>query len=125
MARGMLELSHKNLEVWKLSIELMKEVYKLTAAYPKEEMFGLTSQMRRSSVSIVSNLSEGAARKSKKEKSRFFEVSRSSLVELDAQVEISLALNYLDDKKVQHLKSIAPSVFKILCKLISNNNETK
>jgi four helix bundle protein len=120
----MLELSHKNLEVWKLSIDLMKEVYKLTSGYPKEEMFNLTSQMRRSSISVVSNIAEGAARKSKREKSRFFEISRSSVVELDAQVEISLALSYLDQHQIQNLKSVAQSVFKILCKLISNNNES-
>ena len=61
----MLELSHKKLEVWKLSMEVTKEVYKLTATFPKEELFNLTSQMRRASVSVVSNLSEGASRISK------------------------------------------------------------
>lgn len=118
----MLELSHKKLEVWKLSLELVKEVYRLTAGFPKEEMFNLTSQMRRAAVSVASNLSEGAARKTKPDKRRFFEISRSSLVELDTQVEISIGLNYLNEMKTQNLKPIALSVFKILSKLISNND---
>lgn len=116
----MLDLSHKKLEVWKLSIELVKEVYKLTGSYPKEELYGIVSQMRRASVSVASNLSEGAARTSAKEKCRFFEISRSSLVELDTQVEISIALEYLNEQKINGLKPTAESVFKILSKLISN-----
>ena len=117
----MLDLSHKKLEVWKLSVALVKEVYKLTATFPKEEMFNLTSQMRRAAVSVASNFSEGAARKSKPDKNRFFKISRASLVELDAQVEISIALNYLTEEKIKYLKPTAESVFKILSKLISNN----
>ena len=93
----MLELQHKKLDVWKLSKTLIKEIYKLTATYPKEELFGLTNQMRRASVSITSNIAEGASRKSKTERKRFFEISRSSLVELDTQLEISLDLNYLEN----------------------------
>lgn len=116
----MLDLSHKKLEVWKLSLELVKEVYKLTGTYPKEELYGLVSQMRRASVSVASNLSEGAARTSSKEKCRFFEVSRSSLVELDTQVEISVVLDYLNEQKIKGLKPTAESVFKILSKLINN-----
>ena len=93
----MLELQHKKLDVWKLSKTLIKEIYKLTATYPKEELFGLTNQMRRASVSITSNIAEGASRKSKTERKRFFEISRSFLVELDTQLEISLDLNYLEN----------------------------
>ncbi|MFN8287883.1 MAG: four helix bundle protein [Chitinophagales bacterium] len=116
----MLELSHKKLEVWKLGLELVKEVYQLTAKLPREETFGLTAQMRRSSVSVVSNLAEGAARKSQKEKVRFFEVSRSSLVELDTQVQLCLTLNYFRETDLKILEPIVQSVFKILSKLISN-----
>ena len=92
----MLELQHKKLDVWKLSKTLIKEIYKLTASYPREEIFGLTNQMRRASVSITSNIAEGASRKSPTERKRFFEISRSSLVELDTQLEISLDLEYLE-----------------------------
>lgn len=117
----MLELSHKKLEVWKLSMEVTKEIYKLTAAFPKEELFNLTSQMRRASASVVSNLSEGASRISKAEKRRFFEISRSSLVEPDTQIEICLMLGYLNQSNIILLTSSTQSVFKILSKLISNS----
>ncbi len=60
-------MTHKDLDIWKLGIELVERVYEMTAEYPKEEIYGLTNQMRRASVSIPSNISEGAARSSKKE----------------------------------------------------------
>ena len=119
----MLNLSHKKLEVWKLSMEVTEEIYKLTAVFPKEESFNLTSQMRRAAVSVSSNLAEGASRISTAEKKRFFEISRSSLVELDTQIEISLRLGYLDESKTETLNSKVESVFKILSKLISNYND--
>lgn len=121
----MLDLSHKKLEVWKLSLVLVKEVYKLTATFPKEETFGLSSQMRRSVVSVASNLAEGAARKSPKEKARFFEVSRSSIVELDTQVEISKTLNYVSQETLQLFNQTSESIFKILSKLIQNAERGK
>jgi four helix bundle protein len=79
----MLNLSHKDLEVYKISLLLVKEIYKLTRSYPKEEQFVLVTQLRRAAISVCSNLAEGAARKSGREKKRFYEISRSSLVEID------------------------------------------
>ena len=76
----MLNLNHKKLEVWKLSVDLIKLTYKTTESFPKSELFGVTNQLRRASVSIASNLAEGCARKSVIERKRFFEISRSSLV---------------------------------------------
>ena len=67
----MLDLSHKNLEVYKIALQLVKEVYSVTKQLPKDELYGLTSQLRRAAVSISSNLAEGAARKSAKEKKDF------------------------------------------------------
>lgn len=63
--------THKDLDVWKQSIALSKEIYQLTKTFPKEEMFGLVSQMRRAAVSIASNIAEGAARRGNKEFSHF------------------------------------------------------
>jgi len=60
-------MTHEDLDIWKLGIELVEKVYEMTAEFPKEEMYGLTNQMRRATVSIPSNISEGAARSSKKE----------------------------------------------------------
>lgn len=70
-SRMMLNLSHKNLELYKLSLQLVKEVYALTGNYPKEEQFVLVSQMKRAVISVSSNVAEGASRISKPEKKRF------------------------------------------------------
>ena len=90
----MLELSHKKLDVWKKSIELVSEVYKLTSNFPSQEQIGLTSQIRRTAISIPSNISEGKACSSKAETLRFLDIPRASLVELDTQIEIANKLNY-------------------------------
>ena len=79
----MLKLSYKKLDVWKQSMILIKKVYVFTKGLPSEEKFNLISQMRRSAISVASNIAEGFARYSNKEKKRFIEISRSSLVELD------------------------------------------
>jgi four helix bundle protein len=110
----MLKLNHKNLTVWKKSIELVKEVYSLSKALPPDEKFGLVSQIRRASVSVSSNISEGASRKSKNERSRFYEIARSSLVELDTQIVICLSLDFLNNKDTQKLEVSANEVFAML-----------
>lgn len=107
----MLNLSHKKLEVWKDSIELVTLVYEFTEHFPSEEKFGLISQMRRASVSVSSNISEGAARSSRKERKRFYEIARSSLVELDTQIIISTKLNFLSAKDLETLDKMMNKVF--------------
>ncbi len=116
----MLNLSHKNLDVYKISLALVKEVYRVTKVYPKEEQFVLVTQLRRAAVSVCSNLAEGAARKSAKEKIRFYEVSRSSLVEIDTQFEISLLLDYLKKEDIAALEKHLESTFKMLSKMMTN-----
>lgn len=116
----MLNLSHKNLEVYKISLLLVKEVYRLTKFYPKEEQFILVTQLRRAAISVCSNLAEGAARISPKEKKRFYEVARASLVEVDTQVEISLMLEYLRKENITDFEKYEESVFRILSKMIGN-----
>lgn len=114
----MLKLNHKDLNVFKKSIQLVSEIYRLTDNFPKSETFGLTSQMRRAAVSIPSNLSEGASRKSAKERKRFYRISRSSLVELDTQLEISIKLNYLNNNKTKNVEKMANEVFAMLSNMI-------
>lgn len=118
----MLNLGHKNLNVWKLSLNLISEIYRLTKAYPKEELYGLTSQMRRAVVSVSSNIAEGASRRSYLERKRFYEISRSSLIELDTQLEISLKLNYISDGFINELGDLVNHVFAMLTKLIDKTN---
>jgi four helix bundle protein len=86
---------HKNLDVWTVSMELARTVYRLTAAYPDEERFGLMSQMRRAAVSIPSNIAEGAARDSDSEFRNFLSIARSSLSELDTQFDLSCDLGFV------------------------------
>ena len=117
-----MNLNHKRLEVWKESIELVKIIYTMTANFPKSELFGLTSQLRRAGVSIVSNIAEGCSRKSSVERKRFFEISRSSLVEIDTQLEISLNLNYLTNEDLDNLSELLNKLFAKLSNLISKTN---
>ena len=96
-------ITHKDLDIWKLGIELVQEVYKTTVEFPKEEIYGLTNQMRRAAVSIPSNISEGAARSSKKEFIQFLYVALGSLAELETQAIISEKLGYLRNHPLMEL----------------------
>lgn len=86
---------HKDLDVWQFSMSLVSEIYRLTGTFPKEEIYGLTNQMRRAAVSVPSNIAEGAARNSKKEFLQYLYVSLGSLAELETQLLISKNLGYL------------------------------
>lgn len=87
---------HYKLDAWKASMDLVNGVYKLTQAFPKEEVYGLTAQMRRAAVSIPSNLAEGAARTGQREFAQFLNIARGSLSELETQLLISADLGYLE-----------------------------
>lgn len=116
----MLKLSHKQLDVYQYGLKLVKEVYELTKVFPSEERFLIVNQLRRAVVSVCSNLAEGAARKSKIEKCRFYEISRSSLVEIDTQIEISLLLQYLQLNQIKQLEAYLESCFRMMSKMITN-----
>ncbi|MBL7740071.1 MAG: four helix bundle protein [Chitinophagaceae bacterium] len=118
----MLQLSHKKLDVYQLSLRMIKEVYKATAKFPKEEQYVLTSQIRRAVISVCSNIAEGASRITKPEKKRFYEISRSSLVEMDTQFEIAIILEYYKTGEMQELEQSLESVFRMLSKMIDNLN---
>lgn len=89
--------AHHGLEAWKLSRKLATDVYKLTKNFPKEEMFGLTAQIRRCAVSIPSNIAEGAARTGSKEFAQFLSIARGSASELDTQLLIAADLGYIEE----------------------------
>lgn len=110
--------SHEDLKVWQESMTLVENVYALTASFPKEEVYGLTSQIRRSAVSVPSNIAEGAGRQSKAEWIRFLFIAQGSLSELDTQLKIAQRLNYIAEAK-----EIFSSIFFIrnmLTKLINS-----
>ena len=85
---------HRDLHAWQRAIELVKVIYRLTAAFPDSERFGLTAQMRRAAVSVPSNIAEGAARTTTREFLHFLGVARGSLSELDTQLVIAQELAY-------------------------------
>ena len=114
----MLTLKHKDLDVWQNSIELVSEFYELTISFPREEQFSLTSQIRRSAISIPSNISEGMARPSNLETIRFLDIARSSLVELDTQIQIAINLKYLNSSEIEKLSEMVNHIFAMLSKLI-------
>ena len=94
---------HRRLEVWKKSMDLVTEVYRLTERFPPDERFGLAKQMRRCAVSIPSNLAEGAARKGDSEFVQFLHMAMGSLSEPDTQVEISRRLGFLSDSDLSRV----------------------
>ncbi len=89
---------HYKLEAWKAAMALVKIVYETTQTFPREEVYGLTAQMRRAAVSIPSNLAEGAARTGPREFAQFLSIAKGSLSELETQLLISAELGYLDKK---------------------------
>ena len=93
----------REIKVWKKSMDLVTILYKSTKNFPQDELFGLTSQMRRCAVSIPSNIAEGFGRKSPNDFKRFLQISMGSLFELETQVEISKNLNYIDDFQFNNL----------------------
>jgi len=115
-----LNLNHKKLKAWEKSINLIKEAYKITSKLPKEEMYGLTNQIRRASVSSASNIAEGASRKSLIERKRFYQIARSSLVEVDTQMEICRELNFLNNEDTRTLNIEVNNVFALLTAMINN-----
>jgi four helix bundle protein len=121
----MLNLSHKNLDVWEKSVELVSEVYKLTIKFPIQEQYGLTSQIRRSAISVPSNISEGVARTSKSETVRFLDIARASLVELDTQIEIAVKLDYLRNSDTIILSEMINHTFAMLSKFIKSIKNDK
>ena len=95
--------SFKDLEIWKRGIALVEEIYEQTRSFPKEELYGLTSQLRRAAVSIPSNISEGFARFHNKEYRQFLYTSLGSCAELTTQLIIASRLKYLVDEKADKL----------------------
>ena len=108
--------NYKDLDIWKRSIELVEEIYRLTKTFPKEELYGLTSQMRRAAISIPSNIAEGFTRFHDKEYKQFLYISLGSCSELSTQIIIASRLKYLDDNKSNNLLND----LEIICKMTMN-----
>ncbi|OGA47244.1 MAG: hypothetical protein A3F74_19075 [Betaproteobacteria bacterium RIFCSPLOWO2_12_FULL_62_58] len=105
---------HKKLDVWKLSMELSRRIYHLTAGNPGEGKFGLVPQMRRAAVSVPSNLAKGAARSSDNEFRNFLSIARSSLSELDTQLDLSQQLGFITVESRSEVDGLLTRVDKML-----------
>ena len=117
--------THKDLDVWRNSITLVTKIYEITGKFPKEEIYGIVNQMRRSAVSIPSNIAEGAGRNHKKEFIQFIYIALGSLSELETQLIIAQNLKYFDDSKTfEELIIIRRQLLSLIksLKLITHNS---
>jgi four helix bundle protein len=105
------------LKVWQRSIDLAEHIYRLTAAFPKSELFGLTSQMRRAAVSIPSNTAEGWGRSNRKDYSRFVLIARGSNDELQTQLVIAQRLGFADEARISEAAAISDEIGRMLAGL--------
>lgn len=115
--------SFMDLEVWQEAHKPVLMIYEATRVFPKEEIFGLTSQIRRSVVSITSNIAEGFARYSYKEKAQFYSMARGSLTELQNQLFIARDVKYLNENNFSELSEQSISVHKLLNAFIKKTRE--
>ncbi|MGA7837787.1 MAG: four helix bundle protein [Ignavibacteriaceae bacterium] len=106
--------THRDLKVWSKSIKLVTSIYQLTKRFPKEELYCLTSQIRRSAISIPSNIAEGAARSSVKEFRNFLSISLGSASELETQIVISNNLNYLNQSQADIILTELTEIQKMI-----------
>ena len=109
-----MEKPHKSLDVWKRAMEMARQVYRLTAGYPREERYGLVAQMRRAAVSVPSNIAEGAARDSRAEFRNYLSIARSSLSELDTQLDLSRDLGFLSENARREIDRLLIRVDRML-----------
>ena len=117
------KIHFKDLKVWQISVNLVKETYSLVKLLPNEEIFALSSQMRRAAISISSNIAEGNSRGSKKEYINFLSIARGSVSELWSQIIICCELNYFSNEDTEKAINLCEEVSKILNVMIMKLKE--
>src|SRR5262245_62062114 len=115
---------HKRLDVWQKAMELVAAIYASTEKFPPRENFVLSSQMRKAAVSVPSNIAEGAARFSNRDKLHFYHIARGSLSELDTQIEIAIKLKYVDVEEAESLQIMLENVSRLLQGLIQSRQDS-
>ena len=110
--------SYRDLIVWQKSVTMVTLIYKLISKFPDEEKYGLTSQIKRSSVSVPSNIAEGYGRNYTKDYARFLQIARGSLFEMQTQFQIALNLDFIQEKDLDEIKSLSVEIEKMLNVLI-------
>lgn len=121
--------SFRDLRVWQAGMSLVENVYRLTQAFPKDELYGLTGQVRRAAVSIPSNVAEGHTREHSKEFPQHLSVAQASLAELETQIEIAFRLEYLDlvqyKKIIEQIQSLGKQLYALRNALHKNATGSK
>jgi len=112
--------SYRDLRVWQTAMDLVVSVYQETQGFPKEELYGLTSQMRRASVSIPSNIAEGKGRSTDRDRALFFCHARGSLLELETQILIAQRLRYVTPPRAENLIRTSNELGRMLNSLIQS-----
>ncbi|MBK9291987.1 MAG: four helix bundle protein [Bacteroidetes bacterium] len=112
--------SFRDLDVWKKSMELSVDIYRITQSFPSTELYGLTSQLRRAAVSVASNIAEGSGRHSTKEFLQFLNIANGSLAEIETHLELAYRLNYIQSIELQpninHIRSMIFGLIRSLRK---------
>ena len=108
----------RDLKIWQQSMELVTEIYRATSSFPEEEKYGLTSQLRRSSVSIPSNISEGFGRNSQGDFKRFVNISMGSLFELQTQIEVARNLEFISKEIFENLYDHSREIERMMSSFI-------
>lgn len=112
--------SYRDLRVWQHSMELVVRVYTATQCFPKQEVYGLVSQMRRAAVSIPSNIAEGKGRLTDRDRAHFFSQARGSLLELETQILIAEKLNFISDPIARPLLTLSHETGRMLNALLES-----
>ncbi|AXY77416.1 four helix bundle protein [Paraflavitalea soli] len=114
-----LQLAHKEMDVYKLARTFVISCYQLSKTFPPEEKFNMTQQVRRAALSVQLNIAESAARRSAAERRRFYEIARSSLVEIDTAMDIAVSLSYFTKDEIEELGNIMIRCFQMLTKMVA------
>lgn len=113
-----LQLNHQQLDIYKLSRVFVKDCYYATRNFPPEEKFALVQQIRRAALSVQLNIAEGCSRKSEAERKRFFEISRGSVIEIDAALDAASDIGYCSKENLKELGVSLVRCFSMLSKLV-------
>lgn len=113
-----IDLKHKSLDIYKITRELVKETYQVSLKLPSDERFNMVQQIRRAALSVKLNLAEGSTRRSEVERKRYLEISRGSVVEIDAALETAVDLEYFSAEQIQNIGVLLNRCFAMLSKMI-------
>ena len=113
-----IQLKHESLDIYLVIRNLVNEIYQISLRLPNEEKFNMVQQIRRAALSVKLNMSEGSTRKSTAERRRYYEISRGSVVEIDAVLETAVDLNYLSIKELDTVSNLLNKCFAMLSKMM-------